>query len=431
MCYRKISLKNPVRDSHRTGFDKVYIQAPCNKCPSCRTVRSNDWLVRSYYEFVDTHNIAYFVTLDFDDQHLPKYKGIPCWDSEKIKGFLKRLRHYIGKFRYLYATDYGSFLRRPHYHMMLVPSDQTLSKDKLMSGVAASWPYGKHQDIELLESIDGNCLAAVEYVCGYVNKDIAFNPDDKTYHDMPLRYRPRVQASKGYGLRALEEGLITSDMLLRGDKVSLPVGRNGRIVTLPIPRYYEMKLAYDYSWHPEDHKAELTKNEFGVELAKNRYNANYVYLIDQFFASRHSDLSSFNTLDMPWFDVVLQCLDNLDDFREYVYYRPFINITDNLQFVKPGIYYDNLRKEEVYRPNWDFYSQAYSIFESFKSWLDECKCEREVYKLIENAKARCRKEIERYPQKRHYLKRVNYDFNKLTPIKFKSHVLSRIKAGTN
>lgn len=423
MCYKKIRLKNPVSNEHKTGFDKTYILAPCCKCPSCRTVKSNDWLVRSYFEFVDEQKQAFFVTLDFDDINLPRYKDIPCWDSEKVKGFLKRLRYYIGKFRYLYATDYGSFLKRPHYHMMLVPDDQSLDKVKVLHGVKESWKFGSHQDIELLDSVDGNCLAAVEYVCGYVNKDIAFNPDDNTYKEMPMRYRPRVQASKGYGLRALEEGRITPEMLLNGSKVDLPIGRNGRVVTLPIPRYYEMKLAYDYSWDKENHKAELRKNEFGVDLAKARYNGNYVYKIHEFFASRNSDLGDFNTFGYSWKDVVYNCLENLEDFQEFIYYRPFIT-----WFTSSGSVCDSLRFESYYRPNWSYYEQAVSAFDNFKKFCDDVKCEREVYKLIENAKARCRKEIEKFPQKKNYLKRVHYDFNKLNPVKFKSYVSSRSTA---
>ena len=67
MCYQKRRVKNPVKPEHMTGFDKTYIKAPCGHCPSCRKVKTNDWLVRSYFEFLGNENQAFFITLTFDN----------------------------------------------------------------------------------------------------------------------------------------------------------------------------------------------------------------------------------------------------------------------------------------------------------------------------------------------------------------------------
>ena len=403
MCYKKRSLRNPVKAEHRTGFDKVRIKVACCKCPSCRQVKSNDWLVRSYFEFLGSNSQAFFVTLDFDNDHLPVYNGQPCWDSEAIKHFFYRLRYYVGRFRYMYATDYGGFLKRPHYHMIIIPFSST-TKGAFFSAVKKSWTCGSHTDLQVLQSVNGSHLAAIQYVCGYVNKDIAYNPDDDLYKDLPFRYRPRVQASKGYGLRALEEGIITADQLLSGAKVSLPIGRNGKIVSLPIPRYYEMKLAYDYSYDPENRKTELVKNDFGVELAKARHNRCYVFQIREFFSSRHSDLSAYLSPGESWKDTVYSCLEHIEDFAEYIYYRPFCEHLGR-------IVYDNIRKESLYRPQWLFYERCYSIFENYKKDQDDIKCEREVQKLIEAARARSIAELSRNPKKYYYLRSKGFDFS--------------------
>lgn len=422
MCYKKIRLKNPVKEDHKTGFDKAYIKAPCCKCPSCRKVKSNDWLVRSYFEFMGNEGKAFFVTLDYDDYHLPKFKGVQCWETLHMKLFFKRLRNAIGSFRYLYATDYGGFLKRSHYHAMIVPKDLFLSKAVFMKAVSEAWSYGNHQDVQLLDSVDGNSLAAVEYVCGYVNKDIAFNPSNDIYKDMPISNRPRVQASKGYGLRALEEGIITPEMILSGQKVSLAIGRNGRVVQLPIPRYYEMKLCYDYSWNSKEKKAELKKNQLGVELAENRHNRCYVYQFNDFFASRFSDVSQFNFTGRDWKSLVMDCVENHDDFLQFLYYRPFI---DSYGFVFNEKYnraltelepiHDSLTDEWYVSPQWHFYESCMRIYENFKASIDSIKCERETAELVESAKARARSDLYRHPGKYYYLKRKGYDFNQLKP----------------
>ena len=201
MCYCKKKLKNRVLPEHLTGFDKIYIKAPCGTCPSCRKVKSNDWVVRSYFEFLGNHSQAFFLSLDFDNEHLPTYKGTPCFDSEIMKHFLMRLRYYLGKFRYLYATDYGGLLKRPHYHLILLPVRPYNIAD-VVKAVSSSWICGSHSNIEQVQSVNNDKIKAIKYVAGYTTKDISFQLSDDN-RDMPSRFRPRVQASKGFGLRAL------------------------------------------------------------------------------------------------------------------------------------------------------------------------------------------------------------------------------------
>lgn len=120
MCYDKLFIKNKVYPRNRCGFDRPYLEVPCSSCPSCRKQRANDWFVRTYFELkYSTFPYVYFLTLDFDNEHLPRYRNVPCFDTEVMKHFFYRLRGYIGAFRYFYVTEYGGFLRRPHYHVIL------------------------------------------------------------------------------------------------------------------------------------------------------------------------------------------------------------------------------------------------------------------------------------------------------------------------
>lgn len=93
-----------------------FIQVPCGKCLECRIQHARDWADRCVIE-AKQYDHNYFVTLTYDDEHLPERNSL-CPDD--VTKFLKRLRKKFPgvKIRYLYSGEYGiSF--RPHYHLLL------------------------------------------------------------------------------------------------------------------------------------------------------------------------------------------------------------------------------------------------------------------------------------------------------------------------
>ena len=356
------------------------------------------------------------MSLDFDDKHLPKYQGIACFDTEKMKQFFKALRNRIGSFRYLYATDFGGLLRRPHYHLIVLP-EAHLAKSKFLDAVRMSWHNGHYFDVDVIESVNNNRLKAIQYVVSYTTKDITFSLDEELKHQkevdsLPMRYRPRVQASKGFGLRALEESIITPDTLRNNAKISIPIGKNGKLVSFAVPRYYEMKLAYDYKWHPEEQRAELTKNEFGQELDLIRTNGRYVYQVKAFFSSRLVPIHRREDILMPpgyhsWRDVVYDCLEDFDDFKTFVWYRPYIK-----RIIGSRVY--TTVDDSIFdAPNWRFYEQCFYTFEKYMQLIDDTKYKVEMEHLAEQARLRAIAKLKRYPSKLRYLVHIGYDFNRL------------------
>lgn len=80
----------------------------------CRLERSRQWAVRCVHE-ASLHADNCFVTLTYDDEHLP---GDGSLEPRDVTLFLKRLRK-RGRFRYLYCGEYGETRQRPHYHALL------------------------------------------------------------------------------------------------------------------------------------------------------------------------------------------------------------------------------------------------------------------------------------------------------------------------
>lgn len=104
---------------------------PCGKCIHCRINRSRVWQHRIMLENM-AHDYSSFVTLTYNDDHLPgywwarngesKYCHVPGTLVKKhYQDFLKRLRYYFGKkkIKYYLVGEYGETDERPHYHVML------------------------------------------------------------------------------------------------------------------------------------------------------------------------------------------------------------------------------------------------------------------------------------------------------------------------
>lgn len=107
------------------------VPLPCGKCPGCRIDRARHWSDRMLLEFCTPRDeypaqTAIFVTMTYDDDHLPT---ILCTDGA-VRGnlsvrdtqlFFKRFRKYFTgrKVRYYLSGEYGDHTFRPHYHAIL------------------------------------------------------------------------------------------------------------------------------------------------------------------------------------------------------------------------------------------------------------------------------------------------------------------------
>lgn len=159
----------------KAGFRQIPI--PCGHCIGCRLKYSRIWADRMLAESL-YHESNYFVTLTYDNDHLP-----PCRDGSPVHSlvkrdvqlFMKRLRKMFPeqKIRFYACGEYGSESMRPHYHLILFGlklNDLTvLSKNKLNQFYFTSesfsklWTFGFH----IITSVSWDTCA---YVARYVTK---------------------------------------------------------------------------------------------------------------------------------------------------------------------------------------------------------------------------------------------------------------------
>lgn len=97
--------------SARKGAD-IEVTVPCGQCIGCRVARSRMWALRCVHES-KLWDRNCFVTLTYDDKHLPPFASLRYSD---VQLFHKKLRKAVGPFRFFLAGEYGEVLGRPHYH---------------------------------------------------------------------------------------------------------------------------------------------------------------------------------------------------------------------------------------------------------------------------------------------------------------------------
>lgn len=147
------------------------VTLPCQQCRFCRLEHSRNWAVRATHEASLYENNC-FLTLTYDDQHLPRYGSL---DYSAPVAFMKALRQKFGKdIRSFGCAEYGEKLSRPHYHICLFNfnfDDRKLWKNDeenrlyLSKDLQALWPQG-HSTIGELT------FESAAYVARYVTKKI-------------------------------------------------------------------------------------------------------------------------------------------------------------------------------------------------------------------------------------------------------------------
>lgn len=116
-----------------------FIEIPCGKCIGCRLRHAAEWADRCMLE-MRYHKSSYFVTLTYDDEHLPvrqylledtgEVGDIGTLVKRDFQLFMKSLRkayvkkafengYETDKLRFFASGEYGDESYRPHYHAII------------------------------------------------------------------------------------------------------------------------------------------------------------------------------------------------------------------------------------------------------------------------------------------------------------------------
>lgn len=198
-----------------------YVVTPCRTCAACRSSYARD-LQNRIEDECRAHKHNFFITLTYDNEHMPMYYAYPSesgvyfrafrgnkplldvnglelpeldfnledsWYAEPqhnpystgfgfcykpdIQKFIKRLRIKLirkygnvlsSKIRYFIASEYGPATYRPHYHGILFCDDERIARD-LPGLIFKAWSMCNPErcDVQLISG------SAPQYVAKYVN----------------------------------------------------------------------------------------------------------------------------------------------------------------------------------------------------------------------------------------------------------------------
>lgn len=204
------------------------IKLPCGQCIGCRLDRARDWTARIVNE-ASLHSSNAFITLTYDDQHLPPDKSL---HYEHVQSFLKRLRRSFPQtLRFFAVGEYGEQEQRPHYHLCLFNiffPDRELHKhnagNPLYTSLTLSklWPHG-------FASIGQLNVQTARYCARYCLKKVNGDLAHKHYNGRKPEF---ARMSLRPGIGAVWFDRFHSDVYPHGKHVLN--GREG-----PPPKYYD------------------------------------------------------------------------------------------------------------------------------------------------------------------------------------------------
>lgn len=230
----RVMMGRPNIDGPRQGTE---MKVPCGRCFGCRAEYAQQWALRCEHES-KMHDVSHFITLTYDDEHLPWHRGLILDDLQR---FLKRFRKRLGPIRYFACGEYGAQSGRPHWHAILFGSPLVPSgpADTANADLSALWPLGRHQ-------LDGFSPGRAAYVAGYVSKKLHRSQwDGEVFHpetgELFTRRQEFVTMSRKPAIGHTYLERYRSDFL-RGF-ATLPGGTKGRL-----PRYYRRFLENDPDW---------------------------------------------------------------------------------------------------------------------------------------------------------------------------------------
>lgn len=175
-CINPIQLKVNDRYSH-----KLNIEVPCGHCLNCMIKKQSQIEFLAKKELLENYKLnksASFVTLTYDDSHLPINEyGFSTLLRSDVQKFIKNMRRqieYYGQnlsFKYLYCGEYGDGSHstsrsgvstcRPHYHIVFIG----LSPEQVRAYTKKLWRFG-------LCDVGPLSAGGIRYLCKYMTKTI-------------------------------------------------------------------------------------------------------------------------------------------------------------------------------------------------------------------------------------------------------------------
>lgn len=256
---------------------KIYrdcMDVPCGRCLACKLDRARDWTCRNLLELQE-HAKACFVTLTYDDIHVPRtvyaepVNGEVAGDAytlvrRDLQLFLKRLRkkHDV---RYFACGEYGDTTARPHYHLILYgyrPDDLEFFN------LVRHNPYFTSEELTRIWG-KGHVMVgdvssqSIGYVARYTTKKLY--GEDSEYYEACNLLPPFLACSlkPAIGYNAL---MANMEQYAESGRIVVSTEAGGK--SFPLPRYFYKLLA---EHRPDLYEMVIERAVQGISDARHNF----------------------------------------------------------------------------------------------------------------------------------------------------------------
>lgn len=210
---------------------KNKIPVGCGKCVYCKKRRVSSWVFRLLQEELISSS-SYFVTLTYEDRHLPRTKSnYATLDKTDFQKFMKRLRKInTRKIRYYAVGEYGTKHWRPHYHAIMFNIDDIDYLQKAWQAVEPNTDIKSQIGDIHVGNVTSNSIA---YTAKYIDKE-----KKVPTHKRDDRQREFSLMSNGLGANYLTPQIIKWHKAdLKRMYCVLPDG-----IKVAMPKYYRDRI---------------------------------------------------------------------------------------------------------------------------------------------------------------------------------------------
>lgn len=260
---------------------------PCSNCIECRLQKSRDKANQMMLEkMCYTEDECWFLTLTYDDLHIPTHKTVNTETGEIIEGislkkedaqkFIKRLRaHYQRKYgkniRYVICGEYGSETHRPHYHAIIygMPLDQ--SKLKLYKHNEMGQSIWTHKELEEKWGMGFVTVGRVTWEsCAYVARYLM-----KKQYGKEKWYYGAIGAIPEFIQQSLKPPIGRNYLLDHIDEIvtydQIPIANKKTAQLVKPPKSFDNYLMNLFPEEVEENKRKRKKYAQEAQQIKNQY----------------------------------------------------------------------------------------------------------------------------------------------------------------
>lgn len=407
MCTNPIQIYNRSSQISYRGQALIYT-VPCGQCEECKKLKSNEYTLRSYFEYKDCisrNGYVYFDTLTYNNKHLPKHYGIYHFRRSDIVSCLKKLRVYLTRagfvvkdnLKYFITSEYGGKTHRPHYHVLFFITIPNLDVATFWEYLNKAWIYGFIDRKSNCASRIVNSTAAINYVAKYVQKDQEWQnvvdaklsklrrigAADKL-QDKLKDFSPFHLQSEGYG--ACFTKYYSIESIMKDGFIQIP-DRKYLIKNYAIPTYYKRKLFYYYD-KDSDGKLHWHLNDLGKKYKVNQID-NTLSLVEKRYKDITDNLKAYSSGDNFDLSIVPRLINKyldgrtLRDFATYVMvyrhklytskrplpsYKDFYKLSLEQGTIDSHLYDDNLAIRSSFRSRLDQYKITQYRYHQFRDF---------------------------------------------------------------